>query len=88
MTGYRLVLIEWCDSIGVSSDWIPIGEPRDCAPLVIQSVGWLVLDGEQIKTIVPHLHPTDEDKGAVESGCGDMTIPVCSIKSITDLVRQ
>lgn len=79
----RLVLIEWLDSYGCSSNWQLL---EGCVPHLLhcRSVGWLVHDGEDCKVIVPHMtnadHPTSP-----QQGCGDMTIPTKAILSFTDL---
>ena len=79
----RLVLIEWVDSYGASSDWDFIENPQP-KPLVCRSAGWLAYDGEDCKLIVPHLSSsTHED--CKPQGCGDMTIPSRSVVSITEL---
>lgn len=79
----RLVLIEWLDSYGCSSEWQDLGdcEPR---PLVCRSVGWLLHDGDDCKVVVPHI--SDQHNGHVrQQGCGDMTIPTKAIIQICDL---
>ncbi len=78
---YRLVLIEWVDSHGVSSDWQYIDE---CKPSVVvcQSVGWLIHDGKECKVIVPHLTKSDHVK---RQGCGEMTIPAASVVKLVEL---
>ena len=73
----RLVLIEWLDSYGCGSNWEPC---EDVTPpsLRCRSVGWLIADTAEYKTVVPHLN-------SVEHGCGDMTIPSCAVLNIRDL---
>jgi len=78
----RLVLVEWVDSFGCSSSWAPLEE---CEPkaLTCRSVGWLIHDGDDCKTVVPHLvsnHPEVRDQG-----CGDMTIPASAVRKIVDI---
>ena len=78
----RLVLIEWVDTFGCSTEWQEI---CDLSPTVLccRSVGWLAYDGEDCKVIIPHLSKSHES--APPQGCGDMTIPTCAIRSIKDL---
>jgi len=72
-----LVLIEWFDSFGCSSNWQKL-EIESIGPLVCRSVGWLAYDGPACKVIVPH--QTDRNHASVsQQGCGDMTIPTQSI---------
>lgn len=78
----RLVLIEWLDSFGCSSDWQPL-EGCQAKPLRCRSVGWLLHDGDDCKIVVPHLSETHEN--VPSQGCGDMTIPASAILRIADL---
>ena len=83
MCSMRLVLIEWLDSFGCSSDWQSL---ENCSPkpMRCRSVGWLVHDGEDCKVIVPHLSE-DDHPNAPRQGCGDMTIPSRSVINIASL---
>jgi hypothetical protein len=78
----RLVWVEWVDSLGCSPSWEPLdsSEPK---VLVCQSVGWLIHDGPESKTIVPHL--AVNQPGVRNQGCGDMTIPASAVRRILDL---
>ncbi len=78
----RLVLIEWVDSFGCSTDWTPL-EGNAPEVLVCRSVGWLLHDGDDCKTIVPHI--SSEHPGAERQGCGDMTIPNSAVVRIVEL---
>ena len=81
---FRLVLIEWEDS---HSDgvWQQLDVELEDRALVCRSVGWLVLDGERAKVIVPHL--SDQEDGVPLQGCGIMTIPGHSGQSLTSRLR-
>ena len=83
----RLVKIEWVDSFGVGSGWESLNNIIDESHICI-SVGYLAMDGKNIKVIVPHISPANDIIGAVETGCGDMAIPVSSIIKITDLISK
>ena len=78
---YKLLLIEWEDSQGVSANWEYLG---NCKPfvLVCKSVGWLIHDDERCKVIVPHLTAPDRGK---QQGCGDMTIPTAAVLRMVEL---
>ena len=78
----RLVLIKWLDSFGCSATWQDL-ETSQPKPLICQSVGWLLHDGDDCKVIVPHI--TDQNSGVPRQGCGDMTIPAQVILDIIDL---
>lgn len=75
---YRLVLVEWEDSHGVSASWEYVSR---CNPyvLICRSVGWLLHDGGECIVVVPHLTASDQAK---QQGCGDMTIPRSAVRSI------
>lgn len=80
----RLVLIEWQDSLGCSTDWQPLAH-CDPEPLICRSVGWLLHNGKDCKVVVPHIS-TNENPNIEKQGCGDMSIPAKSVLSIIDLV--
>jgi hypothetical protein len=78
----KLVLIEWIDSLGCGSSWEKLehAQPRIAH---CRSVGWLLHDGDDCKTVVPHVAP---DQGTVKAqGVGDMTIPAVAIIRIIEL---
>ena len=82
----RLVLIEWLDSLGCSSEWSSLEGSR-ATPLVCRSVGWLLHDTEACKVLVPHItNPSDPD--VKPQGCGDMTIPTCAVTRMIDLLAE
>ena len=72
-----LILIEWLDSSGCSTNWRNLSELPEPKPSPCRSVGWLAHDGKDWKTIVPHV--ADADEGSGEQGCGEMCIPTRSI---------
>ena len=70
-------MIEWLDSHRVAG-WTtdaPATEPVRC-----RSVGWLLHDGDQAKTLAPHM--TDEQ---VPQRAGEMTIPTCAVVKMRTL---
>jgi hypothetical protein len=79
----RLVLIEWHDSFGCSSNWQELSDECRPAPMTCRSVGWLFRDDPGCKVIVPHI--ADVPGGLPKQGCGDMTIPSTCIQRIVDL---
>lgn len=81
----KLVLIEWVDSFGCSSDWEELSYDRgESVPMVCRSVGWLFKDGPDCKVIVPHIADVPGDRP--KQGCGDMTIPNACILKIHELI--
>ena len=78
----KLVLIEWVDS-GGSSGWTELKDvPSSTCP--VQSVGWLVHDGKDTKTIVSHKGGEDGSH-MPEQVYGWMVIPTVAIKRILNL---
>jgi len=69
----KLVYIEWVDSCGDSSRWRELDDIKKDKPVLIRSVGWLLAETQESKTIVPHLSDSDH-------GQGEMTIPKSAIK--------
>ena len=81
----KLVLVEWEDSCGCSSDWGYVDEAnQSVAPVLCRSVGWLLVDNNRCKVVVPHLTEEDHERSR-RQGCGDMTIPTSSVRSIKQL---
>lgn len=80
----RLVLVEWLDSFGCSSQWTELSDGGSPKVLVCRSAGWLFYDGDDCKVIIPHIS-ADSHENAAPQGCGDMTIPTKAIVKITEL---
>lgn len=83
----KLVLIEWLDSHS-GKGWQTIEQLEQSAePLYCRSVGWLVTEKKDCKVLVPHI--AGEKNGDIMlQGCGDLTIPTCSILKITVLKNR
>ena len=73
----RLVLIEWLDS-HQQGRWTADEPAKE--PLMCRSVGWLVHDGDNAKTVAAHITVETTPQRA-----GEMTIPTCAITKITSL---
>ena len=84
MSDYKMVMVEWTDSYGCSSVWYEIPDEK-LMPHICISMGWLVSESEDAVLLVPHLSPKNESIETTEQGCGDMTIPKCSIKRMVEL---
>lgn len=78
---YPIVRIVWRDSYGCAPDWSPLSNAQEQIHLCV-SIGFLVLDGQDVKVVVPHMSPANESIGAEEQGCGDMAIPTASISHL------
>jgi len=75
----KLVLIEWKDSKSGPSGWEYIDEIDSIEPITCNSVGFLIDDKENFKTIAPTV-----GGGQV---LGRITIPQCSIVNYKELSR-
>jgi hypothetical protein len=84
MCEYPLVLIKWVDSYGCGSAW-GCTEDLEPRPHYCYSVGWIVKETKDVVVVVPHFSPKNDRIEAVESGCGDMTIPRVAIVEQTKL---
>jgi len=71
------VLVEWLDS-HLTPRWTTDDPPE--TGLLCRSVGWLVHDGAEAKTVAAHMTVEDEPQRS-----GQMTIPTCAIVSITPI---
>lgn len=73
----RLVLVEWLDS-HLTPQWTTEAPPEQ--GLLCRSVGWLVYDGKDAKTVAAHMTVEDNPQRS-----GQMTIPACAIIKIRRL---
>lgn len=76
----KLVLIEWEDAYGVSSDWFHL-DKVDREPVTAYSVGWVLHDDDRAITVVPHI----VESGQGDQGCGDMVIPKGAIRNMREI---
>jgi len=79
----RLVLIDWVDSHGCSSEWQHL-EGATANLMMCRSVGWLLQDTDDCKVIVPYLSDSSHPN-IPQQGCGNMTIPTKAILSMQDI---
>ncbi len=80
----QLVLIEWEDSHFLTPDaWMHLDGEYDIAPRRILSVGWLLVDDELIKIIVPHRN--EETSDVYAQGAGVISIPTRCVVRMTEL---
>ena len=77
----RLVLIEWEEPSNRSMNWRPL-DGAVFGLAVCRSVGWLIHEERDFKTIVAHIGTVDVGKS---HGRGDITIPTSTIHRIVDL---
>ena len=81
----RLVMIEWLDAFGCSSEWQELSADYRPQPILCRSVGWLFRDEPDYKVIIPHMATLAPNH--LRQGCGDMTIPVNAIRHMYDLTE-
>ena len=81
--GYRLVLIEWEDSAQPLAGWRMLDDFDDLAVIRVQSVGWLVHDGDAVKALAPNLGGSKEDDNL--QACGIIRIPSRCVIRIADI---
>lgn len=82
-----LVMIEWIDACGCSTEWRYIESVKKDRVTLCKSVGWLVNaepNDDDFVTILPHVALEASD-GAKEQACGDMTIARIAIMKIVHL---
>lgn len=73
----KLVLIEWLDSKGITNQCEYLNEIECMGPSKCLSVGFLIEDTEEYKTVAQSLNETQV--------IGRTTIPCCSIQKITEI---
>lgn len=78
-----LVLIEWVDAAG-STGWTT-RELSDEPPLVMESVGWLAVDGKNVKILVQSYTEGSDKLEQIASHCGEIVIPVQCVRAIRPL---
>jgi len=80
--GMRYVLIEWFDSKGITTSWEFMDEIQEQKPSLCISVGILIDDKKEFKTIAQSINEEPPDNKQV---IGRTTIPSCSILKIKEL---
>lgn len=76
---YPLVLIRWADIQSDDGPWVDMSEIPEYMPVVVETSGWLVTDGEDYITLVSTLSDDKEFTGSVCS------IPKGCIQSVVEL---
>lgn len=78
----KLVLIEWIDSSGCTTDWNDLDSERELPLVSIRSVGWLIKQDEDRTIITPHIADLVNEP---KQGMGTTVISAKSIKAIHEL---
>jgi hypothetical protein len=80
-----LVYIRWVDS-AVSSGWHTLDTiVQESSAVEVQSIGWLLVDTDEQKTIVAHMYLPDEHGDLVQQGSDPMTIPTSQVRTFVRL---
>jgi len=74
---YKLIFLEWLDSKGITNQWEYFDEIESLKPSRCFSVGFLIEETDQYKTIAQSLNASQV--------IGRMTIPRCAIQKITEI---
>jgi len=80
----KLVRIKWLDSYGVGQNWSLVKDVVS-SNLICVSVGYLAVDNDHVKVVVPHIALENAAIDHEEQGCGGMSIPTQSILELVEL---
>ena len=83
-TDWPLVLVRWVDSAAPDTGWIRLRDYRGIASMECITVGYLISDSDEIKTIAPHLAFPDDEEHC--QGNGIMVIPDQAVLSVERLI--
>jgi hypothetical protein len=73
----KLLVIEWVDSQGITSSWEHKDEIKPLKVNKCQSVGFLLEETEDYKTLCPNISETQV--------LGRISIPKCAILKVTEI---
>ena len=79
---YRLVLIEWEDSVRPDSEWRHLESVSATEIIKCQSVGFLIHDGKSVKSLAPNVAEVGKPDAQAS---GIIRIPARCITKIRDL---
>lgn len=85
MNDYTIEKITWLDSMA-GSGWKFIKDFQDGVSMECESIGYVIAETDKYIIIAPHYHSENDDAGAIESVCGEMSIPKCSILERKELI--
>ncbi len=83
MARWPLVRIVWLDSVNPTADWHRLSEWRGLGSQECVSVGYLIGDERDSKTIAPHVAFPDEEENCQATGI--MIIPTGAVLRIESL---
>lgn len=80
--GCALVFIEWVDSVQPKPSWVFLEDIPPPEVVRCFSVGWLVGDTAEVKSLAPNMGHVNGD--SVQAS-GIIQIPTCSVVRVTEL---
>ncbi len=83
---FKLVYVEWEDSLGCSAGWSFMDETAagsDIEPLLVLSVGFLYGESDSSLFLLPHIIEETEDR--TMQGMGGVTIPKSAVRRMVNL---
>ena len=81
----RLVMVEWEDSAQPTSSWVFLSDFTEPTVIRCVSVGWLIHDGQSVKSLAPNFGSVNDEASLQVSGV--INIPASCIVRITDLAE-
>ena len=87
MDEYRLVKVVWKDIQGLDETWVDMNEVSEFEPVSIETVGWIVVDGEEYITLLSSLSTDQTFGGSVTSipkGCVESVVLVSELSECFD----
>lgn len=85
MVEVKLAIVEWLDSARPTSECQYLSEYKPIHPISCISVGFLIHDGDVVKTLSPNMSSIENNNIQVS---GIIHIPTRSILKITNLVEE
>ena len=79
MDEYRLVKVVWKDIQGLDETWVDMDEVSEFEPVSVETVGWIVMEGEEYITLLSSLSTDKTFGGSITSiprGCIDSIVLV------------
>ena len=87
MDEYRLVKVVWKDIQGIDETWVDMDEVSEFEPVSVETVGWVVVDGEEYLTLLSSLSTDQTFGGSITSipkGCVESVVLVSELSECFD----
>lgn len=86
MNNLKLVKVEWEDSVRPDPAWRYLSDLEQPKIVRCVSVGYLVHDGVDIKSVAPNIGNAYDEETAQASGI--IHIPACAVQKVTYLLEN